>query len=95
MGEWVSEEACLLACRLTPPRAAQIEVWVFALNGEQDPGDPKYRAGIRRAVGESNFVDMSQMSGVQVDDAHGSTVDDAHGSGPEMLPPANGRSTGA
>jgi len=49
------------------PRAAgnSIEGWVFALNGDHDPGDPAYRAQIRAALG-GRFVDISRISGVQV-----------------------------
>lgn len=39
---------------------------MFALNGDGDPGDPKFRGDIRSAVGVSRFVDMSGVSGVEV-----------------------------
>ena len=38
---------------------------VFALNGDNDPGDPRWRQEVKERVGAANFFDMSQMSGVQ------------------------------
>ena len=43
----------------------KVSSYVFALNGDSDPGDPIWRRQVKAAVGETHFVDISQMSGVQ------------------------------
>ena len=43
----------------------KVASYVFALNGDNDPGDPIWRKQVKAAVGDTNFIDMSQMSGVQ------------------------------
>ena len=43
----------------------KVSSYVFALNGDNDPGDPKWRQDVKAGVGARGFIDMSRLSGVQ------------------------------